>query len=96
MKALALLLLVLSSGCASYNSTQVRSISTNGVETTSTRVSIKTLWDAKSELSKLSATTTDKSQRLGIGSLSQESTSTNLQNIIEAVASGVVKGLAKP
>jgi len=75
-------------GCASYRSTQVD----NGTNRT-TVVVIKTLFDGKSELSKLNLTTTDKSQRLGLGSINQETTSSNLVNIIGAVAEGVSKGL---
>jgi len=88
MKKLLMLILLSGAGCATYHSVQTDN-GTNRV----TVVTIKTLFDAKSELSKLVLTTTDKSQRLGLGSLNQETTSSNLVNIIGAVAEGVAKGL---
>ncbi len=75
-------------GCATYNSVQVES----GTNRT-TRVTIRTFFDAKSELAKLSLSTSDKSQRLGLGAINQETTSSNLVNVIGAVAEGVAKGL---
>lgn len=92
---LILLLDVIFAGCASYRSRQTENMTTNGVKSVSTDVRIHTLWDAKSDLAKLRLNTTDKSQLLTIGGLNQESTSTNIVNLFEAVARGAAAGAGK-
>ncbi len=60
-----------------------------------TRTTAFTLFDSKSELSKSRATTTDKSQIQSIGSLSQESTATNLISLGREIGAGVAEGVVK-
>jgi hypothetical protein len=73
---------MLLAGCARFSSVQTED--TNGIRKTEIRAS--TLFDANSELAKLRASTTDKSQTVTIGSLNQESTSTNLVNLLLGLA----------
>jgi hypothetical protein len=58
-----------------------------------TQLRISTLWDSKSDLAKFKTTNTDKTQSLGIGTYSSESESTNIVALIQAVATGVAKGV---
>lgn len=55
-----------------------------GVKTT--KVSAHTMFDSKTELSKLSVSSTDKTQSSKVGTLSQESSGTNTVSMIEALA----------
>lgn len=82
------------SGCSSFRSVQTDMTDKAGVRTVKTEVRARTLFDSKSELSKLTATTTEKTQRIGIGSLAQESSATNAVALIEAVVGAAVKAAA--
>jgi uncharacterized protein YceK len=68
---------VLATGCASFKSTQNESTNKDGVTVRTTTIKARTFWDAKSELAKLRATTTDKTQGVTIGSLNEASSGTN-------------------
>lgn len=99
---LLLLSTALLTGCATYETTQIdKSITTDPktlLSTTrevSTTVKARTFWDAKSELAKFRASQTDKTQSTSVGSLSSESTSTNVNAILESVARGAVEGASK-
>lgn len=92
MRFTILIVALLLGGCATYNSNQTELVSTNGTRTVTTVVRISTVFDAKSDLAKLNLSTTEKSQRLGLGTLNQESTSSNLVSILEAVARGAAAG----
>ena len=52
--------------------------------------------DSKSELTKLSTGQTDKSQKVSIGGISQESSGTNAVNLFEAVVGAAVRAAVKP
>ncbi len=63
----------------------------DGVTERVTVVKAATLFDSKSELAKLSSVQTDKSQKVSIGSLSQESSATNAVTLIESVVGAAVR-----
>ena len=63
-------------GCARFQSHQV------GPDGTETTVTVWTLLQGKSEVAKLRTTQTDKSQGIGLGSLSQEANFTNTIHIV--------------
>lgn len=85
MKTLALLLILGAAltGCANYTTKQ-RDISPD--RTIETEVRVSTFWDSNSALANSKATQTDKSQSANLGSLSQESTSTNVVAELDRVA----------
>jgi hypothetical protein len=60
-----------------------------------TKATARTFFEGKSQLAQFKASQTDKTQSATVGTLSQETTATNLIPIVEAVAEGVVKGLGK-
>lgn len=78
-------------GCSTLN-TVVTERSADGSERI-TQLTVRTLWDAKSDLAKFKTTNTDKTQSLGIGSYDGQSDSTNIVQLISAIAAGVAKGL---
>jgi hypothetical protein len=84
-------------GCARFHTTQTDYSydGTNGVPTRKivTRISVTTLLEANSEVSKINATQTDKSQGAKVGSISQTANSTNLPAIFGAMSEGIVKGM---
>lgn len=92
MKYLALLFLC--AGCNTFNS-HIQEICPDGTIRT-TEITIRNMFDSKSELAKLKTTFTDKTQGISVGSLSQESSSSNLVTTVEAVATGVAKAFIKP
>ena len=61
-----------------------------------TVVKAATLFDSKSELAKLSSGQTDTSQKVSIGSLSQESSATNAATLIEAAVGAAVRAAVRP
>ncbi len=89
-------LLVLATGCARFNSTVTERTLADGSVERVTRVTAGTLFDSKSELSKLSSGQTDKSQRVSIGSLNQESSATNVVNLVESIVTAAVRAAVKP
>lgn len=97
MKFLAAIALAFLVGCASYTTQQedVSYVGTNVVRRLSTRVTIRTILDARSELSRSSVTMTDKTQSSKIGSANQMATN-NIPDVTEKVAKGVVEGLKIP
>lgn len=86
-------------GCASFSTTQTdtRKENPDGSEETTitTKASSRTFFESKSALANFKATQTEKSQSASVGSLSQESSGTNIVNLFEAIARGAVQG-AKP
>ena len=94
MKFLAIILIIAFAGCASYTTQQedISYVGTNVVRRLSTRVTIRTILDGRSELSKSSVTMTDKSQSSRIGTASQFATN-NIPDAVGKVAEGVVRGL---
>jgi len=83
--------LLLTSGCARFTSTVTERTLPDGVMERITVVKAATLFDSKSELAKLSSGQTDKSQKVSIGSLSQESSATNAVTLIESVVGAAVR-----
>src|SRR3954471_3527390 len=88
---LVTLALVLCS-CARCHSVQAQT-KADGTKTES-RQTITTFWDSQSSIAKLRASTTDKTQGLTVGGFAEESQSSNVVNVIEAVAKGAVQGAA--
>lgn len=78
-------------GCTVLRTTIVEKDANGGVR--ETQMTVKTLWDSKSDLAKFKTTNTDKTQSLGIGTYSSESESTNIVALIQAVATGVARGV---
>ena len=79
-------------GCARFHSTVTEvSDPSKGTTTKTTEVSAGTLFDANSELAKLSSGQTDKSQKIAIGALNQESTGSNAVGFVEGVVGAAVR-----
>ena len=91
-----ILLLALAPGCARFTSTVTERTLADGVVERVTVVKATTVFDSKSELAKLSSGQTDKSQKVSIGSLNQESSATNTVNLIESVIGAAVRAAVKP
>lgn len=89
-------LCLLVTGCARFTSTITERTLPDGVIERVTVVRAATMFDSKSELAKLSSGQTDKSQKVSIGSLSQESSATNAMNLIESVVGAAVRAAVKP
>lgn len=89
-------------GCASFTTKQTDQSydETTGkpVREITTKATARTFFAAKSDLAKFRASQSDKTQSATVGTLSQSAdASTNLTEVIKAVAEGVVKGItAKP
>jgi len=88
----AMLAMAMSAGCARFSSTVTERVGPDGKTTERiTVVKAGTIFDSKSELAKLTSGQTDKSQRVAIGSLNQESTATNAVTLAEAVVGAAVR-----
>ena len=84
-------------GCARFKSTVTERVGPDGKTTERiTVVKAGTLFDSKSELTKLSSGQTDKSQKVSIGSLNQESSATNAVSFAESVVGAAVRAAVKP
>ncbi len=88
--------LLLTSGCARFTATVTERTLPDGVMERITVVKAATLFDSKSELAKLSSGQTDKSQKVSIGSLSQESSATNAVTLVESVVGAAVRAAVRP
>jgi len=72
--------------CATFNATQTdESDESSGTRKITTTIKARTLFDSKTELAKLKATQTEKTQSLGIGALSAESHGTNVVPALDKV-----------
>jgi hypothetical protein len=94
-----LVVLVLLSGCARFNTTQIderTNAQTQETIKTITKATSWTFFDSKSGLARWKATQSEKTQGAEVGGLQQESYGTNLVNLFEAVARGAAKGALKP
>lgn len=78
------LLVLLCSGCARFHSEQIE-LGTDGTKRT-THIYVLTLFDAHSDLTKLRASTTDKTQGLSLAGLSESSSGTNFVRVLELIA----------
>ena len=85
----------LSAGCARFNSTVTEVTAPDGTVERRTVVKAGTLFDSKSELAKLSSGQTDKSQKVSIGSLSQESSASNALGFAESAIGAAVRAAVK-
>jgi hypothetical protein len=75
-------------GCARFHSVQVKT-EADGSRTES-RQSVTTFFDAKTEIARLRASTTDKTQGLTVGSIAEESSGSNVVSLVhEAVDAAV-------
>ena len=80
-------------GCARFNSRMTRTDADGSV--VESRQSVTTFFDAKSDIAKLRASTTDKTQGLTVGSISEETSGTNAVSLIHAVVDAAVSAAAK-
>ena len=95
-QGLNLILMCVLTGCASFKTIQIdESNPITGLRKITTTVSTRTFWDSKSDLAKLKASTTDKAQSIGVGSVINESSSTNAIAMIEAIVTAAIKA-ARP
>lgn len=88
--------LLLVTGCARFTSTVTERTMCDGVIERVTVVKAATLFDSKSELAKLTSGQTEKSQKVSIGSLNQESSATNAVSLVESVVGAAVRAALKP
>ena len=89
-------LAALAVGCARFNSTVTERNTPDGSTERVTKVNAGTLFDSKSELTKLNSGQTDKSQKVSIGSLNQESSGSNAVSFAESVVGAAVRAAVKP
>ena len=82
--AVAWLLILLLSGCARFHSEQIE-LGTDGTKRT-THIYVLTVFDAHSDLTKLRASTTDKTQGLSLAGLTENASSTNFVRVLELIA----------
>lgn len=80
-------------GCSSFTSSQRRTEADGTI--TESKQKIRTFFDAKTEVAKLRASTTDKTQGLTVGSISTESSGSNVVSLTEASFRGLGEGFAK-
>ena len=78
------LLCIATVSCARFHSEQIET-GTDGTKRT-THIYVLTLFDAHSDLTKLRATTTDRSQGMSLAGLSENASSTNLVQILQLIA----------
>jgi len=92
------LLIVLCAGCSTFRSEQTETDAAGITHKTS--VTLRSFFDSHSDLSKLRTTLTDKSQGISIGSISQDSSGTNvsalIQNVVAAAVEAAIKSTVKP
>jgi len=82
--ALLWLLALVSSGCARFHSEQIEQ-GLDGTKRT-THIYVLTLFDAHSDLTKLRASTTDKTQGMSLAGLTENASSTNFVHVLELLA----------
>src|SRR6266568_5790150 len=80
-------------GCAHFSSEQQDTLPDQTIRTT--RVHITTFFDAHSDLAKLRASSTDKTQGLTISGLDQSASGTNAVEILRAVTDAAVSAAIK-
>ncbi len=86
-------------GCARFSTTQT-DISYDAktgtkIRQITTQAKAGTFYDSKSALANFKASQTDKTQSASVGSLTQESSGTNLNQLAESIISGIVQGAIK-
>jgi len=85
---------LLQCGCTTFRGLQRETAPDGTVRETDIRA--RTFWDSKSDLAKLRASMTDKTQGITIGSLGQESSGSNATTLIESVVRAAVGAAVKP
>ena len=90
-------LFFIGSGCARFATTQTDLSYENGQpqRALTTKAAAFTFFSARSQLTNWKASQTDKTQGATVGSLTQESSATNLVDLVGAIASGAVQGAVK-
>jgi hypothetical protein len=86
---IASIICLVGAGCARFSTTQTDTSYDNTqkpIRTITTKVTATTFFTSKSDLSKFSATNTDKTQTTKVGALGQESSD---PKFIEAMGSGI-------
>ena len=81
---------LLATGCANFSSHVTETLPDGSKK--ETVVSVNTLMDAKSELTKLAASQTDKTQRIAVGSLGVASSGSNVVVIVDKLGGVFVPG----
>jgi len=81
---LAISLCLALSGCARFRSTQTET-ACDGTQKI-TRVTVTTFFDGKSDLAKLRASTSDKTQTLNLSGLDQSTSSTNAVEVLRLIS----------
>ena len=93
MKNVILLTTLLAAfGCARFRGTVSKT--KEGVETV--QITTWTLWDSKNELTKVKGLQTDKSQSVGVGTVNQETSATNVVRSLELINAILSKGAMVP
>lgn len=93
MKPIILCLLLISGGCAHFDSeqTETRTEGTNTVILRSHQ-RITTFFDSKTSIAKMRVSRTEKTTGLTLGGLDQESSGSNIVGIAESIVKGATKG----
>lgn len=81
--------LILLCGCSTFHTTQTEF--TNGLPAKRTDVFIRNFFDSHSDVTKLRTTFTDKSQGIGVGSIQENTSSTNLFEGLGTVLGAAIK-----
>ena len=81
---LAISLCLAFAGCARFRSTQTET-NCDGTQKI-TRVTVTTFFDGKSDLAKLRASTSDKTQTLNLSGLDQSANSTNAVEVLRLIS----------
>ena len=96
MKLIVLALLL--AGCSTFRSDQIQT-KADGTKIESHQL-IRNFWDAHSDLAKLRASTTDKTQGLTVGGYESDVQSTNVNalvsDVVGAAVSAAIKSTVKP
>ena len=80
----AIFAMALLCSCARFRSTQTE-VSCDGTQKI-TRVTVTTFFDGKSDLAKLRASTSDKTQTLNLSGLDQSASSTNAVEVLRLIS----------
>lgn len=94
MKRALIVLCVAATGCAHFSSEQKDTLPDATVRTT--RIRITTFFDAHNDVSKLRASTTDKTQGLSMAGLDQSASGTNAVDFAERIIGAAVRAAIKP
>jgi len=90
MKIISILALLLLTSCSSFHSKQTQTKPDGTIIESDLRVT--TFWDAQALVAKVRASTTDKTQGLTVGGLSEASESSNVVSLVERVVGAAIKG----